>query len=309
MLGLKYMTLLGLLLGSVPFVLAQGTDCNKRVLVVNARDKQGRFLPLQSSDFRARLGKKDATVLSVTRQVNAPRVVILLDKSASMGTEDNTKALRVFSSELVRTMPGNPQFALVVFAEKVLETVEFGHSRAEVLSAIDRAGKSEGKGSTALRDALLSATNLFGTTQVGDSVVLFSDGGDNQSKASQRDLERSYSSKGIRAFPFIFINREFATEEEMSAPDYLAALAAITGGSVGIVFPQMFTSKEAPPIVRQLEDVLSRYYVVQIQLPETARSDASLQLDPFDVSGRKGKDVRLSFPQRVAVCALPSSHQ
>lgn len=311
MLSLKYITVLGLLLGSTPFVFAQGVDCDKRVLVVNARDKQGRFLPLQPSDFRARLGKKDAAVLSVTRQVIAPRVVILLDKSGSMGNEDRTRALQFISSELVRTMPGNPQFGLVVFAQKVLETVDFGHARADVLSAIDSAGKSESQGGTALRDALLRASDLFGTTQLGDAVVIFSDGGDNHSNTSQRDLERSYSSKGIRAFPFIFVDRELATPEETYGRDSLAALAAVTGGSVGIVFPKMLalkTLKEATPVVQQLEDVLSRYYVVQIQLPESVRSDASLQLEPFDAAGRRSKDVRLSFPQRLAACALPSAH-
>ena len=307
MLSSKFIAALGLLLGSASFVFAQGTDCDKREIVVNARDNQGKFLPLQVSDLRAKFGKRDAAILSVTQRVSAPRVVILLDKSGSMADEVKTRALQYISSELVRSMPGPAQFAVVVFAGKILDTLDFGHSRGEVLAAIDRAGNFPNLGGTVLRDALLRASDLFGTTQMGDAVVIFSDGGDNHSKTSQRDMEYSYWSKGIRAFPFIFIDSVLATPEETYGSDEFAALARVTGGSVGIIFPREVDLKDIPSVVRQLEDVLSRYYVVQIHLPEPDRNGASLQLELIDVAGQKRKDLKLGFPSKPAACSQPST--
>jgi len=61
--------------------------------------------------------------------------------------------------------------------------------------------------------------------------------------------------------------------------------------------------KDIPSVVRQLEDVLSRYYLVEIQLPEPDRDGASLQLDLIDAAGRKRKDLTLGFPHRPPACA------
>ena len=102
----------------------------------------------------------------------AHRVAILLDRSGSMHGEVKASVLRFISGTLIRSLPGNTQFAVVVFGYKVIETTDFGRSREEIQSAIDRSTNSSAVGRTALRDALLRAGEMLGAGQIGDSVIV-----------------------------------------------------------------------------------------------------------------------------------------
>jgi len=178
---------------------SQQSDCEKQAIVVNARDKQGQFVPsLQASDFRAKFGGQEVNIASLSHGASTPRVVILLDKSGSINSELKRKTEKFIGVELIHSLPDTAQFALVAFGSRVLETLEFGHSRAEILSAIDRLTSSPGEGVTALNDALVYSTDLLGPAQVGDSVVVLSDGQDNRSKTSLATVRQAYWSKGIR---------------------------------------------------------------------------------------------------------------
>lgn len=156
---------------------SQQSDCGKQAIVVSARDKQGQFVPsLQASDFRVKLGGKDINIASLRQAAGTPRVVVLLDKSGSMSSESKRNAERFIGRKLIHFLPETTQIALVTFGSGVSETWEFGHSHAETLFAIDRLTSSPGEGGTALRDALVRSSDLFGLAQIGDSVVVLSNG-------------------------------------------------------------------------------------------------------------------------------------
>ncbi len=230
------------------------------------------------------------------------RVVILLDKSGSINSEVKLKTEKLIAGELIRSLPETTQFALVAFGSRVLETLEFGHSRAEILSAIDRLTSSPGEGETALFDALLHSSDLLGPAQIGDSVVVLSDGQDNRSKASFATVQLAYWSKGIRMFLVEFIDNYFQTREEKSGEEDSAELSIGTGGMVRrIARPE---AGEILSATREIEDALSNYYLVQVGLPQSGREAISLQLELMDSSGRRRKDVRLSFPQKHLPCAM-----
>src|SRR5258708_36572393 len=77
----KNIWVLLLLLGVAPSVGAQQSQCATST-VVNARDKQGRFVSsLGANDFRAKLDGKNGAILSFTSGTGARRVVIVLNKS------------------------------------------------------------------------------------------------------------------------------------------------------------------------------------------------------------------------------------
>jgi Mg-chelatase subunit ChlD len=282
---------------------SQESDCEKQAIVVNARDKQGQFVPsLQASDFRAKFGGRDVKVASLSHGAGTPRVVILLDKSGSINSELKRKTEKFIGVELIRSLPETTQFALVAFGRRVLETFEFGHSRAEILSAIDRLTSSPGEGETALRDALVYSSDLLGPAQIGDSVVVLSDGQDNRSKTSFATVQQAYWSKGIRMFLFEFIDHRLQTPEETSGEEASAALSADTGGTVRRI--ERPEATEILSATHEIEYDLSNYYLVQVGLPQSGQKAISLQMELMDSSGRRRKDVSLSFPQKHLPCAM-----
>lgn len=276
---------------------SQEGNCLQRSVVVNAFEKHGQILPsLQPHDFRGTFGGKDLTIQSLSRASAPSRVVILFDKSGSMESETKRKVQQFIVSELVQSLPANTQFAVVAFGSRVLETMELGHSRADVLSAVNRFAASPGKGKTAVRDAQLYASDLLGPAQVGDSVVVVSDGQDNQSKNRMSAVQQAYWSKGIRMFLFEIVDRYFhdghSAEEELFSTD--------SGGAyLRIEHPE---TSEILSAVRQIGNDLSDFYVLQLGLPQSAESPTLLQLEIVDASGRKRKDVTLTFPKKIRSC-------
>jgi hypothetical protein len=142
----KCIYVISCLLCAVPVTYSQQSDCEQHAIIVNVRDKHGKFVPsLQAGDFRAKIGRNEASVASLNHGVSAPRVVILLDKSGSINSELKRVTEKSISSELIRSLPETTQFALVAFGFRVLETLKFGHSQAEIVPAIDRLTSSPGR--------------------------------------------------------------------------------------------------------------------------------------------------------------------
>ncbi len=299
----KHIWVLLLLLAVAPSVGAQQNECATSI-VVNARDKQGKFLPsLQANDFRARFEGKDAAILSLTKGTGARRVVIVLDKSGSMAGEAKRRAMQSIARELVHSVPENAQFALVVFAGHVSETIGFGHSSVEILAAIDRVSASPGEGQSALWDALLSSSELLGSGQKGDSVVVLSDGDESHSKSSRSTVEQAYLSKVVRIYFFEFIDHYFKSDENFSERDTVN-LTLETGGIVQAV--ERFNAGELLADAQHVEDELSNYYLLGVNLPALQKL-SSLRLEVVDPTGKHRKGIELSFPKKVGACAVRSA--
>lgn len=285
------------LLWAVQCVYSQQTSCVQRGVVVTSREKHGQSMPsLQPRDFRAKFGGKDVSIESLSQGPSPFRVVILLDKSGNMYAETKRQIQKFIVGELVRSLPASTQFALVAFGSRVLETVELGHPRADVLSAVDRLAASPGKGKTAVRDAQLYASDLFGHAQVGDSVVFVGNGQDNQSKSGMSALQQAYWSKGIRVFLFEIVDRYLqegnSPEEEYFSTD--------TGGAYRTI--ERPETSGILSAVGEIENELSNFYVLQLGLPPSEESPTLLQLEIVDPSGRKRKDVTLTFPKKIGSC-------
>lgn len=301
MIAAKHLCLLALLL--VPAVPAdsQLADCGKPVVPITARDKQGKLVPLlKASDFRAKLGGKQARVVSAKVASGAPRVVILIDKSGSMQGDVKSRVVQFVASSLVRSSPPDTKFALVVFGSRILETEEFGHSREDILSAIGKATSSPNEGLTALRDALLHASTLFGPAQAGDSIIVLSDGIDDRSKTSYGTLQQAYWSEGARVFLFEFSDSYMGTPEEEGSRQDFEGLSLTSGGGVWkIERPDNAVILSA---THEIEEDLSTFHLLQLEFPQSLQKPVSLDLELLDSSDRKRRDVKLSFPRKLMPC-------
>lgn len=286
---------------------AQLSACQARAVVVNVRNNHGNFVSgLRVENFKVRVHGSATKVLSANTGTPMHRVVVLLDLSGSMGYEDKIKSSRFTAGELVHSLSGDPQFALILFADQVMNPVPFGHSQREVLSAIDSATSSPHVGKTILWDALWQASRLFGTPQDGDAIVVATDGGENGSQVSLHVLRNELLSRGVRVF-FLNVGQEkfFRTEEESMGSNSLISLSESTGGAAVEVADnddiQNFRTAHA------VEDLIANYYVLQVSPSAPIEKSEPLRVEIFDSSGQKAKHVSLTFPEKIEPCTTPAN--
>ena len=67
---------------------------------------------------------------------------------------------------------------------------------------------------TGLRDAIWKTASMFQPSREGDTIVVVSDGGDNQSKVSAGRLREAIWSRGIRVMFAQIVDHYFRTDEE-----------------------------------------------------------------------------------------------
>ena len=133
---------------------AEDGGCTQRTVIVTARDSSGKALPytLQVADLRGRINDKPIQILAATKPTNPSRVALVLDASGSMSSKWQ-RAVE-FALEIVEEPPSSTQFALVIFADNELRTVEFGKTGPEFITEIMSFKNVKPYGHTALRDGL-----------------------------------------------------------------------------------------------------------------------------------------------------------
>jgi hypothetical protein len=204
-------------------------------------------------------------------------------------------ALQRVTDEILRTSSDKAQFALLMFSDRILKVVEFGSIKSEIASAVRNIPSAAGR--TPFRDSLLYGTKLFGAPQVGDSVIVVSSGGDNQSKASLDTLMQAYLSAGIR----VSVIRPFKygqSEDERHAAAEIDDVADLTGGFVdNILSPDDFSLMD-----QVINQQLLKHYVLEARVPPIQRP-TPWQVEVIDSSHRKRKDFKIATPQKLVQCA------
>jgi hypothetical protein len=284
---------------------AEDVGCTERTVIVSASDSNGKAIPLtlQSADIQGKINGKPVQILGVTKPTNAERVVIVLDASGSMSSKWQ-RAVE-FAVEIVRESPSSTEFALVLFADNELRTVGFGKTGPEMVAEIMSFKDVKPYGHTGLRDAIWEAVSMFQPNRDGDTIVVVSDGGDNQSKVSMRRLREAMWSRGIRVMFAQFVDHYFRDQFQDSDDADLARLSESSGGFLSRIEDPHVLPKVAQEIAFEIEN----YLAVRITLPRALEKQASLHFDAVDSSGRKRKNIELRFPEKLLPCASLASRQ
>jgi hypothetical protein len=292
---------------------AEDSGCTERTVIVSASDSNGKAIPftLQSADIQGKINGKPVQILGVTKPTNAERVVIVLDASGSMSSKWQ-RAVE-FAVEIVRDSPSSTEFALVLFAGNEFRTVGFGKRGPEMITEIMSFKNVKPDGHTGLRDAIWKAVSMFEPNRIGDTIVVISDGRDNQSKVSPRRLREAMWSRGIRVMFALFEDHVFAMDSQPGTivPDPLqdrndaAWLSESSGGSLSSIEDPQVLPKVAQEIAFEIEN----YLAVRITLPTPLEKQASMHLEAVDPSGRKRKNIELRFPEKLLPCASHASRQ
>jgi len=208
-------TIFAMLCVATPLLPQQRNEI-RTIPLTGVTEKGGILEGLQAKNFRVKHGK--TVVKDVTLDAAPRRIVLLLDMSGSMLTEESKNsnwqnAMRMAKAFLVH-LPASDWVSLCLFATNEKEIVPFSHDLASVRKAIDNLPDPHSKAvkrvygrMTYFGDAVAAilATDHHATT-FGDSIVVFSDGGfgmedfGTTGKVAMRRLRPQLLARRIRMF-------------------------------------------------------------------------------------------------------------
>lgn len=275
------------------------SSCDQQI-TINVRDSRGEFVSdLQAFSFHAKVGGHEAFVTSAAVFAGFSRVILVLDASASMsgdGDKRRWNAIKNLTEQIVYFAPASTKLALLVFNKQTIRKLDFGHSRKELLDAVEQIPDAHGL--TALWDSLLETSEMLGDALLGDAVLVISDFGDSVSKGKPEEVRKRFVAKGVRVFGIGIYDHYFATEEERLGPEYLRSLAEETGG-----LPIITDSfKDVPNLLKQLFEAIGRFYVLKINPSPPLQKPERLNLSLIAGGGKKNKGISLYYPRKISPC-------
>jgi uncharacterized protein with von Willebrand factor type A (vWA) domain len=158
------------------------------------------MMNLNKSNFRLESKPPVTEVATVTRRLQPPRAMLLIDISDSMRTPGKLKVISSLARGFVDASSANSSLAFLTFSDSVKDRLGFPASKdvlLQKLEAISRESAGAKGGRTALLDVMSEAIRMFDRVRPGDVVFLVSDGGDNRSHTQMREVKRLLLERGL----------------------------------------------------------------------------------------------------------------
>lgn len=303
---------------------AQQDSCLNRTIAVNVLAEDVQFIDgLGTRNFRGKVHGKPVEIVSATHDQAPRRIVMVLDASGSMRDK---WGVEIYAAEgLMRADPAS-SFALITFAEKMKDRIDFAEGREKVsdeLASLESPLEIGPRGGTALRDALAAALDLLRPAQLGDAIYVVSDAGDNASKVRDTRFEDMLVSADVRLFALITVEElpsRQRTSEEAGGPNWLSGLATDTGGDFTVFnldpdfhwnsLPKPQTALKMPSPARRVltfatagfDEEITEYYRLAIRLSEPLDKPRDLDLAVLDANGKKNSHWLVVYPHRLPAC-------
>jgi hypothetical protein len=316
---------------SLPRLIAQQDPCLTRTVSVTPIDARG--IPLQNLQASSLLGKlhgRPVAVLSTTLDTPPHRIMVCVDMSGSMwGSEGAWPVTQTMLEDITQAGPTVGQVGMELFSEKVFDVVNISPNPRAMrmkVALLQRANLEEivprRERKTALWDALWQAADQFTPPRSGDVIYALTDGGDNCSHHTEKQLEDKLLSRGIRVFGFVpnVAWRYRSLPEEASGPVAMGDIVRNTGGNLIYLCPdpqdplcrgllRRFDdwSKDRRRSIlldaaHQLYQQMAVYYDTRIRLPFALEKRTGWDLAIADNRGRKRRDIGLLYPHRLPPC-------
>lgn len=249
-------------------------------------ENDGVITGLKKEHFKLYDNKVETPITQFAVEDAPVSVGIVFDCSGSMGA----KLLRAEAAvaEFMRTANPEDEFSLVAFNDRVRMLSDFTNDVAEIQNRLlfMRSG-----GETALLDAVyLMVQRLEHAKHSRKAILIVSDGGDNSSRYSARDVKKRLRESDVQIFaigifePFGFRDR---SPEEYFGPALLDGMAKQTGG-------RLFEVDD----VGQLEDAA-------LKIGRALRNEYVLGFAPSGEHDGKYHQVQVKVPK---IHGLPSMH-
>lgn len=230
------------------------TDANLVLVPVTVIDEHGTAVPnLAASNFVLKEEKNAQTVLSVSRENTPISLGIVFDLSGSMSAK--MEKARAAVHEFLKNIEPDDEMFLVTFADRPELRVSFTEDSTAIEGALLFAKPS---GSTALYDAVaLAIAQMHRANNRRRVLFLVSDGGDNHSRLTERELRRQIEEEDVQIHA-IGIHDNSDRMAEARGPWILEDLAKMTGGQHHMVA----NIGELPELAAKMSAALHEFYVL-----------------------------------------------
>jgi outer membrane protein OmpA-like peptidoglycan-associated protein/Mg-chelatase subunit ChlD len=195
-------------------------------------------------------------VRETLREPNA--IAFVLDHSGSMG-DGRARRLQEAVRQLMNLVRGEDRIAVVKFDNRINVEVPLTQDSSEYKRRLKINGLEEQSGGTALYDGALAGIDEVAKAPAGvkKTVIVFSDGDDNDSKKRLRDVYRAAYAKGVKVHT---VGYGLTNEEPMER------IATTSGGK----FYRVYSSREFPFVFADIYRSLKNYYRITYKPPQIA---------------------------------------
>ena len=220
---------------------------NATVLDRNQRPVRG----LTRDDFRLFENNVEQHVSYFGEEESPLSLAVIFDTSGSMTgkTAGATRALRAMLDD----PNSGDEFSLITFADRLEVAVPW---TSDPVAVLNRAAATRPHGRTALLDAIhLALTQLHSSRNPRRAVLILSDGGDNHSRHTEREINRILAEADVQMYavdmrPAAILRDQ--SPEEAEGPDLLARLCDRAAGRYFQVENQRDLAKKAEQIAREM---------------------------------------------------------
>lgn len=222
---------------------------------VSITDQMNRpVVGLEQSNFELFENKKRQEIKNFSSEDSPISLGILVDTSGSMSykLERAREAVRQFCET------ANPadEFFMITFADEPRLATDFTRNSEELTDGLLTA---RSHGSTSLLDAIYMGIEKMRGAQYGrKALLIISDGGDNHSRYSERDVKTALKESEVAVFSVGTFESWFGTREEQLGPELLRNLAQLTGGSAF----SLDSAAQLPAVSRNIGVQLRHQYVL-----------------------------------------------
>lgn len=201
-------------------------DANLVLVPVTVTESSGKLIPnLSKNDFLITDDKAPQEIVSFSHEYASVSVGIVFDLSGSMSNK--IAEARTAVREFLKHLETGDEVFLVTFSDRAEQRTDFVSDDSAVL---DELLYARPKGSTALFDAVGLAVRAMRKARNDRKVLLVvSDGGDNHSRLSERQLRRILEETEIQIHA-LGIHDGPGGMHESSGPQILEDFAQMTGG-------------------------------------------------------------------------------
>lgn len=229
-------------------------DANLVLVPVTVTDDRGATVSnLTAANFILKEEKTQQAIISLSRESAPISLGVVFDLSGSMSAK-MVKA-RAAVHEFLKNIETDDEMSLVTFADRPELRISFTADPSAIQDALLYA---KPRGSTALYDAVALAMDQMRQAQNRRRVLfLVSDGGDNHSRLTERELRRRIEEEDVQIHA-IGIHDTSDRMSEARGPWILEDLAKMTAGQHHMVG----NLGELPELAAKMSLALHEYYVI-----------------------------------------------
>ena len=226
-------------------------------------DRNRPVVGLNQQNFQLFENKKPQPIKNFSSEDSPVSIGILVDTSGSMSykLERARDAVEQFCEA------ANPQdeFFMITFADVPYLATDFTTSPENLENGLLTA---RSKGQTSLLDAIyMGIDKLRSAHYTRKALLILSDGGDNHSRYSERDVKSAIKEADITIYAVGIYERYVDSQEELRGPELLRTITELSGGDAFT----LTNPNELATMTRNIGTRLRHQYVLAYEPQSTAR--------------------------------------